>query len=218
MEIAAILKYIKEREDKKKRKGRKVLQFHKNLPIPGTENTSFKANLPLDNLCGLGSPSIMNYLHVYVVSPQLDAKQLHRKWGNPFLSTPLSIRANARHSVCIQTQSIWCLHTPKVPSPWCISASIRPSIPKHLHFCTVWPHRSQDFRRLQRQLTEQSEPPRPQPERRTWSWLCPKRWNAEAMHATSGHLPFWSQGVIRPKGRETGRRRRGEKQKGYFTN
>lgn len=79
MEIAAILKYIKEREDKKKRKGRKVLQFHKNLPIPGTENTSFKANLPLDNLCGLGSPSIMNYLHVYVVSPQLDAKQLHRK-------------------------------------------------------------------------------------------------------------------------------------------
>lgn len=40
MEIAAILKYKKEREEK-------ALQFPKNFLILGTQKISFKANLPI---------------------------------------------------------------------------------------------------------------------------------------------------------------------------
>lgn len=104
-----------------KRKGRKALQFHKTLLTPGTQNMSFKKNLPLDNLCSLGSPFIVT-IHPFTWY-LTQSKQLHRKWGNQFLSTSLNIWANARHSVGIHSQSD-VAHS-EVPPLWHISASPR---------------------------------------------------------------------------------------------
>lgn len=70
MEIAAILKYKKEREER-------LLQFHKDSPHTRTQNISLRKNLPLDNLCSLGSPFIVT-IHTFAWY-LTQSKQLHRK-------------------------------------------------------------------------------------------------------------------------------------------
>lgn len=100
MEIAAILKY--------KKKGKK--KFHSNVLILGTEKTSFKSNLALDNSCDLRNPCIMNYPHVYVISLQSDSKQLHRKqWESlfnlPWISRPMPGIQSVFKSHCCQSHA-----------------------------------------------------------------------------------------------------------------
>ena len=117
-----------------KRKGRKALQFHKNLLAPGTQNMSFKKNLPLDNLCSLGSPFTVTITHLRGISISLNSSI-----GNEVIN---SLALPWTSGLMPGTQWVFTvnlmLHTPEVPSLWhiyaslhlqdVISESIRPSI------------------------------------------------------------------------------------------
>lgn len=102
------------------------MQFHRNVLILSTEKTSFKSNLSLDNSCGFRNPSIMNYPHVYVISPQSDSKQLHRKqWDSlfnlPWISRPMPGSQSVFWNPLL-SKLLWCLYTLKMLSPWHLSA------------------------------------------------------------------------------------------------
>lgn len=103
------------------------MQFYKNLLIRGTQKTSFKAYRSLNNLCGLESPSIINYLHANGISAQSDSKQLAPQ-ETMRQSTP---QCSLEHpGQCLglggypTTATLCRLHTPKVLFPWHISVSM----------------------------------------------------------------------------------------------
>ena len=148
-------------------------------------------------MTALGSPSILNYTHVHMLFSQADSRQLHRKWwGN----TLLSIWANTGHSVGIQTDNLMSAYFSKPTSRThlCIYSPLT-LLPLYSDpQVTIW---VPGFQEAAKMPWEQSDASCPTARAQDLVLAVPpQEMNVKAIHTASGHLPFWSHGLRRPKG------------------